>query len=423
MPRRTDSENNSDGASHKKLKQQEEKLAHRVRNANSRNLFKAQSGYLSSFATRYIAALNLREVRTRQEARTLAAKVDLWQPGGDRVIVKASHKGNPASYDGCHYRICFSFRTQDRTRQAVITNMLKARAHNRPEQTLLSGGRNVAVKRIRKFYREGFTHVAKMDVSSCYNSFVDPEYVAKTLSIPEQVVRSTMMGLSLDNSRLRIHRDTVKDILCFGGEHSSSIWGRHNNQSQNNRPPNPRDIFQGFFGDDWEIARQGLMQGAKCSGHATEILLAPVCQACTDSGLGQVINYADDFLLMARSQNELLRLTAILALACRRHPAGALRVTRTLSPQREPFEFLGYQFTPGRRNLLKPRWAEKHELKARSSRRRTYGTLHSDADRQTKQRALEDCISFHRNSVRSFPAWVGGADYVEKKLRPLSQLM
>ena len=94
-------------ASHRSLVKHEQKLAHRVRNARSRDLRNENCSYLRSYAARYVAAL--RVVKGRDMARALATKIDLWQFCAEKVTVQAVHKGKPQSYDGCHYRFIYAF--------------------------------------------------------------------------------------------------------------------------------------------------------------------------------------------------------------------------------------------------------------------------------------------------------------------------
>ncbi len=413
-------------ASHKSLLKSEKKLSHRVRSAKPHQLAKANKAYINSLASKYVAALELKEVKSKAQALEIAAKIDLGKPSGGKVTVKAAFKGKPANYEGCPYRFTYSFGIVDKARQAVLKKAIKARGGWLPQQTMLNGGRNLAVKQIRKHYREGNTYIAKMDVSACYNSFENVEVVAQALYFPKQVVRSTLMGQSFEHGSLHVHKDTVKDIFCLGDDYAHYCDGMRlfrNSHTQKNRSINPLDVFDGRFGDDWVTARQGLIQGAKCSGHAAEVLLRSVCEACCLIGDGQVVNYADDFLLMAPSLDALLRMIKDFELACSRHPAGALKATKEIIERRHSFEFLGYHFEPARRNLFTLRWGSNSENRAQKIRKETYSVLHSNADLRTKERTLNDCVRIHRNCIKGFPDWSGGEKHVERKLKPLFELL
>lgn len=136
-----------------------------------------------------------------------------------------------------------------------------------------------------------------------------------------------------------------------------------------------------------------------------------------------MVSYADNFLLMAEDESELTRLTTILADACHTHPSGRLLVKTAPTVHNEPFDFLGYKFTPRMRRLPGVKWTDKHEAKARSKRRRAHKVLHSKAPINIKHGVYNECELRHRQKLAGFPAWGGGKGYVDGKLAPLKALV
>ena len=88
-------------------------------------------------------------------------------------------------------------------------------------------------------------------------------------------------------------------------------------------------------------ARQGIPQGSAVSPLVAEVVLAPVFTALPDGV--RVINYADNFLILAPSEAETCSIIDALRSACKSLPAGPLRLAaKEPQPSSEEFDFLGY---------------------------------------------------------------------------------
>jgi len=90
-------------------------------------------------------------------------------------------------------------------------------------------------------------------------------------------------------------------------------------------------------------ARRGIPQGAASSSYVTEVLLASVISALPQF-IG-VVSYADNILLLARTEAELLNAEKTCGRALKAHPAGRLRpVVKSRGHLTDGLIFLGNQF-------------------------------------------------------------------------------
>jgi len=88
-------------------------------------------------------------------------------------------------------------------------------------------------------------------------------------------------------------------------------------------------------------AWQGIPQGSAVSSLLAEVVLAPLFTALPEGV--PVINFADNFLILAPSKAEACSNVNALRCACESLPAGPLRlVANEPRPSTEWFEFLGY---------------------------------------------------------------------------------
>ena len=81
------------------------------------------------------------------------------------------------------------------------------------------------------------------------------------------------------------------------------------------------------------------------SSIVAEILLAPIYKALPEVGVA--IGYADNTLLMAKTQKDAVTITEAFWSACKAHPVGLLELKQegAFKPG-QPVDFLGYRLTP-----------------------------------------------------------------------------
>src|SRR5262249_46835887 len=107
-------------------------------------------------------------------------------------------------------------------------------------------------------------------------------------------------------------------------------------------PFGPADIDQGqmtplekYLAD----ARRGIPQGSAVSPILAEMLLAPVLFQVP--GGGKVVAYADNIVVLAKSECDADAMTDSLGLALKKHPAGPLWPKIKSFPAGGPIDYLG----------------------------------------------------------------------------------
>lgn len=397
-----------------KATRQEKKLAGNVKvafnNGSKGRLRSTVRDYVNSYSARLVAAAEAVDSckrKTHKDVLQIAREMNVWRFCDERVDVNVAfrqvppQRGQNAQYD-IRARVTLSFGPENQARQILVRNVLKAMWRTSQAQTMLDGGRTRAARLVQDFYAEGYQHTLEADIYRCFPSF-DNRGIGNFLCLPEKVTRHVLGASSLN---LHPSRQCRKEVLY----HSPSL------------PCTPMEQFMEMFGEDWDPAQLGLIEGSKASPFAAELLLAPVCEALTKSGLGRVVNYADNFVLMAKSKSELKKLTNILRKGLHTHPAGPLQVKdlRNVTKPQMSFEFLGYKFLPAG-DCLRSTWGEKAETKARKLRMYGHRVLTSGMPIKTKQREFDLIRQKHCGIVGAFPEWREGKSFHQTKIRALGR--
>lgn len=391
---------------------QERKLFNNVRSAfhSGEKVFIRRTirDYLNSYSARYVAAKEAVRTCKRHSHKSMeqiAQEMNVWQPCSERASVNVSiKKVSPQPEQGGEYdyrpRVWVSFGPENQARQILVRNLLKAIWSVSSRQTMFNGGRNRAVQLVKDYYAEGYKYIVEVDICRCFQSF-DRRGIAKFLCLPEKV-NDYVLGASSLN--LHPSLSCRRDVLY----HSPDLSG------------GTMELLMAKFGQDWDPAQLGLIEGSKVSSFAAELLLAPICEEMTARGVGQVINYADNFLLMAKSNSELRELRNILRKGLHTHPAGPLQVKdlHGIQSSNGPFIFLGYKFTPVGGDLVCA-WGPKAETNARKVRREGHRTLSSGMPEARKEMTFQKLVKRHLAIINAFPEWLEGPELHRKKMQPL----
>ncbi len=358
---------------------------------------------LRSFSAKQQAAEIAKGTCKRQTSLSvglLARATDLWEPC-DELVHLTANVTNTRS-DGSA-RFILDFGPAHQTAQLLIKAAIYHPSHLAPEQTMTQGGAPEAIRRIQSAYADGYTYVSELDIRKCYSSF-DSREAGRLLLLPESVIENY---LTLEHTNLALSYTCMREQIY------------HDENSQHS----PERLFAGLYGEDFSCAQQGLIEGSRVSPFIVEMLLAPVCRALQARGLGQVVNYADNFLLMARSRDALVTLENILRDELRDHPVGALTVRdcmRDYVPGYS-FDFLGYRLEPNGSRLT-ALLGRKSEKKLREIRRKGYRELNSDMPLARKRRVFRALEKEHKATLRALSCFLGGRDYHNSKMEPLRRL-
>jgi hypothetical protein len=334
--------------------------------------------YLASIDARYTAVLeayrHLKPHR-RPDARLLydyALSLNPWE--GTREAVSLWLKEKPADSNGNagHARTILDFGIENRALQYLVLHALVARADLHPWQY---GRRGVhaAINRAAELLATGHVWAIETDIENCYPSF-DGEKVIDWIPMPKKVTRSVMLGASFN--------------ILLG---YPSIFG----------PADPGEDDELTFAELFADARRGFPQGSATSHLAVEMLLAPLFEPPPWGGTA--IGYADNFLAMAKEENDVRLMTSAFWSALEAHPAGQLRPKqpRIFKPG-TPIEFLGHilklingavRIDPSRRNT------EKFEATLRDGLRKieacnSYSDHARRSARELRRFVCSWCVSF-----------------------------
>ncbi len=397
-----------------KLKRHEKELARKFRAAcvkgGSRGWNTAARNYINSHAARFVAAeeaVRTCKRRSHKSAEAIAKDLNVWRSCDEvaHVGVKIAEELPPPGQGGMteyRARVVLSFGPENQARQILLRNLFKAMPGKHASQMMFNGGTTRAVRLVEDCYVDGYQHSMEVDIYRCFQSF-DKQGISAFLRLPEKVTEHVLGASSLN---LRPSLTCMKDVLYHSPNLSMS----------------PMELFMELFGEDWDLTQLGLIEGSKASPFAAELLLAPICDDLAKRGAGRVINYADNFLLMAKSKSELTKLYNLLREGLHTHPAGPLQVKETPKRTRpqESFEFLGYKFLPNGESL-QCTWAKKSETKAKRIRREGHRLLSSNMPNIQKCGIYKDVCKKHRELVAAFPMWPENMEFHETKMRALKR--
>src|SRR6266498_212595 len=192
-----------------------------------------------------------------------------------------------------------------------------------------NGGMHAAIKHVAQAMKDGFVWAVEMDLENCFWSF-DADKVADLLPLPKEVTEQALLARNLN-----LVPGNLLDLLggVSGGVHDVPYGSPHT-------PHFGPACGLGILGAQiLAEARRGIPQGSAASPLLAEMLLAPALKQLPTGG--KVFAYLDNFLIMAKSEDDAVSMAKALGCALKAHPAGPLRPKiRGLFRPREPTEFL-----------------------------------------------------------------------------------
>ena len=148
-------------------------------------------------------------------------------------------------------------------------------------------------------------------------------------------------------------------------------------------------------------ARRGIPQGSAASTILAEMLLAPLLFQVPTAGA--VVAYADNILVLAKSESDADAMTESLGLALKKHPAGHLWPKIKSFGAGGPIDFLGHRLTAhGDKVRVQPtpENRKKFERKMKEGLARLTRSTLAPAARERLVRDLKSDLSSHASNFR-----------------------
>jgi hypothetical protein len=275
--------------------------------------------YLMSFDARLaatrLAASKMRWYRRPEETelKTIAGNLNAFQGTQEEVRLRLIKKGANT------FRPTLDFGIENRALQHLVLSVLYAIAELHPRQFATRGGVPVAIAHVMDAMKDGYVHIREIDIKDFYASF-DRNKLVELVPVQKRVIDNVLLS-----EHLNIVPSALHHILsCFGPADSD--------QKELAR-------LEKYLAD----ARRGIPQGSAASPLLAEMLLAPLLFQ-VPAGI-EVVAYADNILVMAKTASDADAMTDSLRLALKKHPAGQLWPKVTSFPAGGPIEFLGHRLT------------------------------------------------------------------------------
>ncbi len=261
----------------------------------------------------------------RQRFLDLAMSIDLFRPSGEAIFVMGEPKAS-----GTGPRITQSFGLADRARQAIVAAILKpyVEAKADPRQHSREGkSRDTAMQAVREALAAGFTYTTERDVKNCFPS-INPRDFA-----PECENSFTPLPLP---------RSVIENVVTTSQEASTRFHGYQTYCDQ-------WGWFNSTFGNYkmFRDASCGLPQGSLVSALVQAWVMAELLRYLPDTDMVRVVNYGDNFLVMARTKADAEAAAQTLQAAATSRSQGRMNILQRNAPKhiRYGFEFLGYRVT------------------------------------------------------------------------------
>ncbi|RWG78548.1 reverse transcriptase domain-containing protein [Mesorhizobium sp.] len=272
--------------------------------------------YLRSLNARYLASLRgnaaLKKNRRvpNEKLLPIAQSLDAWSGTQEKVILRLKPKDNGDARKLMDYGI------ENRALQYLVRPLIGARSNLHPHQYGTRGGSHAAIKRVATLLEQGYVWAIETDIKDCYPSFYG-EKLSNFLPMPKKVTENVVCSASLNL--------TLDHHSTFGPADS---------------PEEDKILIGTLFAD----AQLGIPQGSATSALVLDYVLAPVFHQLPK--LGEIVGYADNILVMGKSEVDAVSMTLALWAALEANPAGHFRPkhAKAFEPG-DPTDFLGYRLT------------------------------------------------------------------------------
>jgi len=355
--------------------------------------------YLQSFDARLVAterafrSLPLHRRPPMSRVPDIAANLRPWRGTDEEVALSFP----PKETNPDEVRTIMNFGIENRALQYQVLHALEAGAKTHPMQFATRGGTRAAIKAARNALLGGHHWAAEIDISSCYPSF-DEERLSGLLPVPKEVVEKVILSRDLN---LTPDRKWLRN--SFGVGYSGS---------------EAEILFSSLYEDEIEAARRGIPQGSAVSPLVAECLLAPVLAQMPNHGI--VLNYADNFLVMAKQEAEVVSMQQTLRCALKAHPAGPLlpKKPKSYGPG-QAVEFLGHILTfehgacrvePSPKNAVKFKVEFERKLKH---------AMANNLSPYMRRRRFLDLLGYIVGWSNAFSLWKGAIQHRKQHMETL----
>ena len=296
-------------AKYRAAKKHRTKLRKSVRLAgNGPKKPETQKGYLGSQLVRFASLvdaakkLEYHERLSLPEYEAMASSLAMHKPIAENVFYYLKSKGNGK------YRCICDFGVQHRAAQSIVSDLIAAQfkpaafQHNVPGRSV-----QLAVRRTKKFYEKGYVHALRLDVKAYYDHFNHAALMGSKL-LPKAVTENVMIGRNYT-------------MVPKGGLTPYLLSLDY-----------PSILHSG-----------GIPQGSACSPLVGNFYVSKL-KYVLPKGTA-VLNYADDFLVMAKSVEKLEKAKNALQASVEALSVGQFELlVKTGSSFTSGFEFLGHSF-------------------------------------------------------------------------------
>jgi hypothetical protein len=300
--------------------------------------------YLTSFEARLAATrLAARKMRwdrrpKKSELKSIAEKLNAFQGTQEAATLILIRKG-PGKF-----RPTLDFGIENRALQYLVLSVLYAIAELHPRQ-FATRGVPAAIAPVIKPIKAGYVHAREIDIKDFYPSCVGSKLV-ELIPIQKRVIERVLVSdrLNIVASTLHHTASACSHSTHYetAGAHQGALYGA----SPSSSCFGPADTDQGELSPLEKCradARRGLPQGSAASPILAEMLLAPLLFQVPI--WVEVVAYADNILVMAKSESDADAMTESLGLALKKHPAGPLWPKIKSFVLGGPIEFLGHRIT------------------------------------------------------------------------------
>jgi hypothetical protein len=246
--------------------------------------------------------------RVPEEMMAIAEKICPWKGSAEPVKVFSVPKGSSG-----YRRIIMDFGVENRALQYLIAQILRTTANLHPHQFGMKGV-PLAIERVASKMAEGYVFAREIDIQDCFPSFVE-EKLSQILPLPKEVIRHAIVSVHLN--------------LVSGNLHE--LFGLAED-----------GVESALTTDTFVQARRGIPQGSAASSIVSEIVLSSLYHALPEQVV--VTGYADNTLLMGKTEQEAVSITQAFWGSLKEHPVGLLEPKLRGSFNRDqPIDYLGHR--------------------------------------------------------------------------------